>query len=100
MGGGETTFPYSPMDQRLLSQVRSDRLSGKQDSQFSPWDVILLSPECTENQNCCQKGCRLVNASNCTGPMTVKDYRRCIATNTTVLSTGTRVKVEKGNAVL
>eukprot|EP00746_Dinoflagellata_sp_MGD_P144198 gnl/MRDRNA2_/MRDRNA2_76944_c0_seq2.p1 gnl/MRDRNA2_/MRDRNA2_76944_c0~~gnl/MRDRNA2_/MRDRNA2_76944_c0_seq2.p1 ORF type:complete len:777 (+),score=126.80 gnl/MRDRNA2_/MRDRNA2_76944_c0_seq2:98-2428(+) len=97
--GGETTFPYAPMDESLLSALRSFRLSGGKGK--DPWEDIRVSPECTENQNCCQKGCRLLNASNCTGQrMTVKQHRECIATNTTVLSRGTRVKVEKGNAVL
>merc|ERR1719316_1801768 len=88
------------MDETLLSQLHEWRLSGQKGE--NPWKSIRVSPECTENQNCCQEGCRLLNASNCIGKgrMTVKQYRECVATNTTVLSTGTRVKAEKGSAVL
>jgi hypothetical protein len=102
--GGETTFPYAPMDESLQSALRKYRLAKDRSEHrdlHDPWNDIRVSPECTEHQNCCQKGCRLLNASNCTGRrMTVKQHRECLAENTTVLSTGTRVPVLKGTAVL
>jgi hypothetical protein len=96
--GGETAFPWAGVG--TMRELSKMDLTDHKAFESHPLANASLSPECREHFNCCNPGCRVVDATKCIGRMKVREYRECMAKNTTVFSHGLIVPPSKGSAVL